>query len=207
MERLAGDRDEARTAEVLAAEIERALDAGGQNADTLRAEIAQIFQLADVSSVALDAAGDGESGDDTSARLAVAQALAKLGQEFTEFRSVLDDVRATVRRIESLVQQVQEENREFQEENRELQREIRGLLRRLGRRAGPPVYPETVRVIRGRTRELLGREYELGQIRAFATGSAEAFGSPVTESGYLWLRAVPGPEDGAARRGVFCLAA
>jgi hypothetical protein len=56
---------------------------------------------------------------------------------------------------------------------------------------GPPVYLETVRVIRGRTQELLGRQGELAQIRAFATGSAEAFGSAVADSGYLWLRGRP----------------
>jgi WD40 repeat protein len=199
LERLSGDRDEARTAEVIAAEIERALDADGPDAASLRAEIARIFQVVDVSSVALDAAGDGESRDDIGARLAMAEALAKLGQEFAEFRSVLDAVQVTVTRIEGLLQRVQEENREFQEENRQFLREIRELLWRLGPRellwrlgpAEPPVYVETVQGIHSRTRELLDREQELGQIRAFATGSTEAFGKPVAEVGYLWLRSRP----------------
>jgi WD40 repeat protein len=45
-----------------------------------------------------------------------------------------------------------------------------------------PSYRETLRVIRGRTRALLEREYELAQLSRFATGGRE-FGA----SNYLWI--------------------
>ena len=57
-----------------------------------------------------------------------------------------------------------------------------------------PAYRATLRVIRQRTPVLRGRDEELSQIEAFATGARHAFGSATECSGYLWL--VGGPWAG-----------
>ncbi len=53
-----------------------------------------------------------------------------------------------------------------------------------------PAYRAAVRAIRGRT-VLVGRERELAEIAAFATGAGEAFGRPIGAGDYLRLVATP----------------
>jgi DNA polymerase III delta prime subunit len=57
-----------------------------------------------------------------------------------------------------------------------------------------PAYWATLRVLRGRTKLLVGREEELDRIAAFATGQADSFGPGTGAHGYLWL--VGGPWAG-----------
>jgi hypothetical protein len=54
-----------------------------------------------------------------------------------------------------------------------------------------PAYRATLRKVRGRTKVLVGREDELAQIAAFATGADDAFGPDTVSDGYLWLVAGP----------------
>lgn len=54
-----------------------------------------------------------------------------------------------------------------------------------------PAYWATLRMIRNRTVVLLGRETELAQITAFASGADEVFGSAEAAIGYLWLMGGP----------------
>jgi WD40 repeat protein len=60
-------------------------------------------------------------------------------------------------------------------------------LRRLPYRPAPS-YLATLRVIRQRTKNLRGRDRELAEIRDFATGASDAFGSATESSGYAWVR-------------------
>ena len=50
-----------------------------------------------------------------------------------------------------------------------------------------PPYKATVRVIRARTKLLVGREDEIARISAFAAGEDDAFASDAREQGYAWL--------------------
>jgi len=57
-----------------------------------------------------------------------------------------------------------------------------------------PPYRATLRKLRGRTKVLVGREEQLAQIAAFATGIDNAFSPDTVTEGYLWL--IGGPWTG-----------
>jgi WD40 repeat protein len=60
-------------------------------------------------------------------------------------------------------------------------------LPRLPPRRPDPTYNSTLQLIRSSTPELLDRDDEVEQIRSFALGSSEVFGSTICSGGYLWL--------------------
>ncbi len=58
-------------------------------------------------------------------------------------------------------------------------------------RGTEPAYRATLRAVRRVTGQLLGRERELEQLEAFATGAPDAFRDETTAGRYLWLKAGP----------------
>ncbi|MEU5988670.1 hypothetical protein ABZ806_06810 [Spirillospora sp. NPDC047418] len=105
--------------EELAAELERGirqiLEAGGERADGLRAEIAEILRAVGAVGVAIEAAV--ESGD-RELQTRLAEGLATVGRDFSEFGFVLSDVHE---QLESVGRGIEDQSGQLREQSVRLQ--------------------------------------------------------------------------------------